>query len=83
MPDDVVRDIIDICRQKISTISVSNWQSEGDAALVAIKEYLDNKYLPQWTVAAGKHFGTKITHDSKHFISFYLGDYLVVIFRCT
>ncbi len=81
MPIDMVRDVIDICKQKIE--GVANWREEGDNALLAIKEYLDTKYLPQWTVAAGRHFGTKVVHDSKHYISFYLGDYLVVLFRRT
>ena len=79
MADDMVRDIIELARSKLGALA--NWRVEGDAALLALKEALDAKYLPSWTVAAGRHFGSRATHDAKHFISFYLGDLLVLIFR--
>ena len=72
MADDMLHDCIEFARSKIE--GVKDWRSEGDGIVLAIKEALDAKYLPQWHVAVGKHFGSKITHDAKHFVSFYLGD---------
>ncbi len=72
MADDMLHDCIEFARSKME--GVKDWRSEGDGVVLAIKEALDAKYLPQWHVAVGKHFGSKITHDAKHFVSFYLGD---------
>ncbi len=75
----MVRECIGLARSKME--GVTDWRAQGDGVVLAIKETLDAKYLPQWHIAAGKHFGSKLTHDAKHFISFYLGDHLFVMFR--
>ncbi len=75
----MLRDCIELARSKMA--SVKDWREEGDGVVLAIKEALDAKYLPPWHVSAGKHFGSKVTHDAKHWISFYLGDYLFLMFR--
>ena len=79
MADDMVKECIAIARAKIG--GLKDWASEGDAAVLAVKEALDAKYLPQWHVVVGKHFGSKVTHDAKHYVAFYLGDLLVLCFR--
>lgn len=37
-----------------------------------IKAEFDETYGPSWHVFVGKHFGSKVTHDSKAFAFFYL-----------
>lgn len=37
-----------------------------------IKAEFDEAYGPSWHVFVGKHFGSKVTHDSKAFAFFYL-----------
>ena len=49
------------------------WYSiQGDEAVRKIKAEFDDAYGPSWHVFVGKHFGSKVTHDSKMFTFFYL-----------
>ena len=45
---------------------------QGDEAVRKIKAEFDDAYGPSWHVFVGKHFGSKVTHDSKMFTFFYL-----------
>ena len=80
MADDMVRACIEIARKALSACGTS-WREQGDAAVLSMKEALDERFGSSWNVAAGKQFGTKCTHDAKHYISFYLGDILVLFYR--
>ena len=37
------------------------------------KQEFDKKYNPTWHVVVGRNFGSYVTHETKHFIYFYLG----------
>ncbi len=80
MPDDVLKFCIDLARNTLA--GVTDWQSGGDAAVSTMKEALDAQYGATWHVIAGKHFGSRVTHDSKNFTFFYVGDKAVLIFKC-
>ncbi len=80
MPDDVLAFCIDAARRHLGPIAV--WQKEGDAAVERIKAELDAAFQPAWQVIAGKHFGSRVTHDARNFTMFYLGDKAVCIFKC-
>lgn len=79
MPDDMLRHCIDLARQHIG--GCADWQKDGDAAVQSIKSTLDESYGAQWHVVAGKHFGSRVTHDAKHFTFFYLADKAVLMFK--
>ncbi|CAE7202529.1 KLHL4 [Symbiodinium natans] len=38
-----------------------------------IKKEFDKKYNPTWHAVVGRNFGSYVTHETKHFIYFYLG----------
>merc|ERR1712146_607739 len=44
----------------------------GDIAAFIKKEF-DKKYNPTWHAIVGRNFGSYVTHETKHFIYFYLG----------
>lgn len=44
---------------------------ERDQAAFIKKEF-DKRYGPTWHCIVGRHFGSYITHETKHFIYFYL-----------
>jgi dynein light chain LC8-type len=79
MPDDMLRFCIDLARTTLG--KVADWQAEGDAAVQSIKDALDAQYGSVWHVVCGKHFGSKVTHDAKHYTFFYVGDKAVLLFK--
>lgn len=46
-----------------------------------IKKEFDKKYGPTWHVVVGRNFGSYVTHETKHFIYFYLGQVAILCFR--
>jgi len=38
-----------------------------------IKKECDKKYNPTWHAIVGRNFGSYVTHETKHFIYFYMG----------
>ena len=46
--------------------------SQGDDVVRKIKAEFDEAYGTSWHVFIGKHFGSKVTHDSKMFTFFYI-----------
>ncbi|KAK2537337.1 hypothetical protein Q9233_002641 [Columba guinea] len=54
--------------------SPSAW---GEAAC---KEF-DKKYNPTWHCIVGRNFGSYVTHETKHFIYFYLGQVAILLFK--
>jgi hypothetical protein len=80
MSDDMAKFCIELAKEHL-TPCLNTWQADGDGAVAAIKEALDAKYGPSWSVIAGKHWGATITHDAKHFINFVLGKDINVTVR--
>ena len=46
-----------------------------------IKKEFDKKYNPTWHVIVGRNFGSYVTHETKHFIYFYLGQVAILLFK--
>lgn len=53
---------------------------ERDIAAYIKKEF-DKKYTPTWHCVVGRSFGSYITHESKHFIYFYVGQLAILLFK--
>lgn len=39
------------------------------------------KYNPTWHCIVGRNFGSYVTHETKHFIYFYLGQVAILLFK--
>ncbi|GAA6013749.1 hypothetical protein JCM11491_005085 [Sporobolomyces phaffii] len=55
-------------------------QVEKDIAAY-IKRDFDKRYGPTWHVVAGKSFGSFCTHETNHFLYFYLGNIAILLFK--
>ena len=53
---------------------------EKDIAAFIKKEF-DKKYNPTWHCIVGRNFGSYVTHETKHFIYFYLGQVAILLFK--
>jgi len=67
MSEDMQQDAIDCATQ-----SLEKYNIEKDIAAFIKKEF-DKKYNPTWHCIVGRNFGSYVTHETKHFIYFYLG----------
>merc|ERR1711879_1140998 len=66
MSEDMQQDAIDVATQAVEKHNI-----EKDIAAYIKKEF-DKKYNPTWHCIAGRNFGSYVTHETKHFIYFYL-----------
>ncbi|CAB54155.1 dynein light chain Dlc2 [Schizosaccharomyces pombe] len=46
-----------------------------------IKREFDKKFSPTWHCIVGRNFGSFVTHESRHFIYFYLGTVAFLLFK--
>lgn len=49
-------------------------------SLILLQEF-DKKYNPTWHCIVGRNFGSYVTHETKHFIYFYLGQVAILLFK--
>ena len=53
----------------------------GQDIAAYIKKEFDKKYNPTWHCIVGRNFGSYVTHETKHFIYFYLGQVAILLFK--
>merc|ERR1712228_268543 len=75
MSEDMQQDAIDISTQALEKFNI-----EKDIAAY-IKKEPDKKYGPTWHCIVGRNFGSCVTHESKHFIYFYINTVAVLLFK--
>ena len=47
----------------------------------SIKHEFQKKYKGTWHCIVGRNFGSYVTHETKHFIYFYLGQVAILLFK--
>lgn len=60
--------------------ALEKFNIEKDIAAYIKKEF-DKKYNPTWHCVVGRNFGSYVTHETKHFIYFYIGQVAVLLFK--
>ncbi|KAI5117362.1 hypothetical protein M0805_002476 [Coniferiporia weirii] len=75
MTDDMQQEAVDIAGAALEKYSI-----EKDIA-AQIKKEFDRRYGPTWHVVVGKNFGSYVTHETKHFIYFYVGSLALLIWK--
>jgi dynein light chain LC8-type len=63
-----------------ATFALDKYNIERDIAAY-IKSEFDKKYSPAWHCIVGRNFGSYVTHETNHFIYFYLGQVAILLFR--
>lgn len=71
MQDDAIRTAL---------LALEKFNIEKDIAAYIKKEF-DKKYAPTWHCIVGRNFGSYVTHETKHFIYFYLGQVAILLFK--
>jgi len=75
MAEDMQQDAIECATQAMEKFNI-----EKDIAAFIKKEF-DKKYNPTWHAIVGRNFGSYVTHETKHFIYFYLGQVAILLFK--
>ena len=75
MSEEMQADATELAQQAVDKYTV-----EKDMAAFLKKEF-DAKYDKTWHCVVGKNFGSYVTHETKHFIYFYVGNLAVLLFR--
>jgi dynein light chain LC8-type len=75
MSEDMQQDAVDCASQALEKYNI-----EKDIAAFIKKEF-DKKYNPTWHCIVGRNFGSYVTHETKHFIYFYLGQVAILLFK--
>nr|ACC64544.1 dynein light chain 1 (predicted) [Rhinolophus ferrumequinum] len=63
-----------------ATQALEKYNIEKDIAAHMKKEF-DKKYNPTWHCIVGRNFGSYLTHETKNFIYFYLGQVVILLFK--
>ena len=75
MNEEMQQNAIDVANQALDRHNI-----ERDIAAYIKKEF-DKKFSPTWHCIVGRSFGSYITHESKHFVYFYVGQLAVLLFK--
>ncbi len=75
MSEEMQQHAIDVANQALDRHNI-----ERDIAAYIKKEF-DKKFNPTWHCIVGRSFGSYITHESKHFIYFYVGQLAILLFK--
>ncbi|KAG5188172.1 dynein light chain type 1-domain-containing protein [Tribonema minus] len=79
MPDDILKDAIDTSREVLD--KCHDFEAEGLASAEKIKRHLDEQWDPHWHVVIGRNFGSFVTHETRMFLYFYIGDKAVMMYK--
>jgi len=75
MSDEMQQQAIDVASDAMEKYSV-----EKDIAQYIKKEF-DMRAGATWHCIVGRNFGSFVTHETKHFIYFYLGHCAILLFK--
>jgi len=75
MSEEMQQDAVDCATQALEKYNI-----EKDIAAFIKKEF-DKKYNPTWHCIVGRNFGSYVTHETRHFIYFYLGQVAILLFK--
>jgi len=64
----------------ITSLAMEKYTIEKDIA-AQIKKEFDRRHGTTWHVVVGKNFGSYVTHETKHFIYFYIGSLAFLIWK--
>jgi dynein light chain LC8-type len=87
MSEDMQQDAVECATQALEKYNIEKdvaaYIKKVGAVLVVVSgtQEFDKKYSPTWHCIVGRNFGSYVTHETKHFIYFYLGQVAVLLFK--
>ena len=79
MPDDMLQDAIQTVKTALE--GCTDFEADGMAVAGAVKQHFDKTWTPNWHVTIGRNFGSFVTHETRGFLYFYIGDKAVMLFK--
>ena len=79
MADDMLKYAIETCRETLD--ACEDFDTEGLKCAEQIKLKFDEDWGPNWHVIIGRNFGSFVTHETKKFVFFYLGERGIMLFK--
>ncbi|KAL0935338.1 dynein light chain type [Colletotrichum truncatum] len=73
--EDMQQECIEVAQEAMTKFTI-----EKDIAQ-HIKRTFDERKGPTWHCIVGRNFGSFVTHETKHFIYFYLGHCAILLFK--
>uniref|UniRef100_G3S0Z1 Dynein light chain n=1 Tax=Gorilla gorilla gorilla TaxID=9595 RepID=G3S0Z1_GORGO len=74
MSEEMQQDSVECAAQALEKYNIED-------TAVHIKKEFDKKYNLTWSCIVGRSFGSYLTHETKHFIYFYLGQVAILLFK--
>ncbi|KAF4027038.1 hypothetical protein G4228_019427 [Cervus hanglu yarkandensis] len=74
MSEEIQQDLVECATQPLEKYNI-----EKDTVAHIKKEF--DKYNPTWHCIVRRNFGSYVTHETKHFIYFYLGQVAILLFK--
>jgi dynein light chain LC8-type len=75
MTEDMQQEVVEVAQEAMAKFTI-----EKDIAQ-HIKRTFDERKGPTWHCIVGRNFGSFVTHETKHFIYFYLGHCAILLFK--
>ncbi|CAI4218570.1 unnamed protein product [Parascedosporium putredinis] len=75
MNEDMQQEAVEVAQEAMAKFTV-----EKDIAQ-HIKRTFDERKGPTWHCIVGRNFGSFVTHETKHFLYFYLGHCAILLFK--
>mmetsp|Transcript_10642 Transcript_10642/g.22370 ORF Transcript_10642/g.22370 Transcript_10642/m.22370 type:complete len:103 (-) Transcript_10642:423-731(-) len=79
MPDDMLKDALETCSRVID--QYPDFENDGLKIAETVKKEFDERWTPYWHVILGRNFGSFVTHETRCFLYFYIGDKAVMIYK--
>ncbi|EEQ29590.1 dynein light chain [Microsporum canis CBS 113480] len=79
MNDDMQQEAIEVATEAMEKYHIEK-ASDDDIAQFIKKEF-DSRKGATWHCIVGRNFGSFVTHETKHFIYFYLGHCAILLFK--
>lgn len=70
-----------ICRHCLTRLTFVHFFKKKKFFIFCSTQEFDKKYNPTWHCIVGRNFGSYVTHETKHFIYFYLGQVAILLFK--
>ncbi|KAL1992615.1 hypothetical protein VTN49DRAFT_4647 [Thermomyces lanuginosus] len=79
MTEDMQQEAIEVATEAMDKYHIEKACSADIAQ--HIKKEFDSRKGATWHCIVGRNFGSFVTHETKHFIYFYLGHYAILLFK--
>ena len=83
MPEELVEDLKTVVKEAFRPPADDPSKPINEREIAhAVKQHFDSQQGPIWHCVVGKSFGAFGTHETKHFVYLYYGEYAIQLWKC-